>query len=96
MKLKYDVAVIGGGPAGLAAALAVDKAGASTLLIEREAALGKDYDLDKLPDVSDWKYPYVRERAAFIHQFYRYAQANPDGQPLGWRAWVAVSDRAQE
>ncbi len=36
----YNVAVIGGGPAGLAAALAAEKAGASVLLIEREAQLG--------------------------------------------------------
>jgi len=35
-----DVAVIGGGPAGLAAALAADKNGARTMLIEREAKLG--------------------------------------------------------
>lgn len=38
--LRYDVAVIGAGPAGLAAALAADKEGASVLLIEREARLG--------------------------------------------------------
>ena len=37
---RYDVAVIGGGPAGLAAALAAEKAGARVLLIEREAHLG--------------------------------------------------------
>lgn len=36
----YDVAVIGGGPAGLAAAIAAKKAGADVLLIEREARLG--------------------------------------------------------
>jgi thioredoxin reductase len=36
----YDVTVIGGGPAGLAAAIAADKAGARVLLIEREARLG--------------------------------------------------------
>jgi len=35
-----DVAVIGGGPAGLAAAIAADRAGAVTALIEREARLG--------------------------------------------------------
>jgi thioredoxin reductase len=41
MKTAYfDVAVIGGGPAGLAAALAADECGAKTLLIEREAELG--------------------------------------------------------
>lgn len=36
----YDVLVIGGGPAGLAAAIAAHKNGARTLLIEREARLG--------------------------------------------------------
>ena len=38
--LQFDVTVIGAGPAGLAAALAADSAGAKTLLIEREARLG--------------------------------------------------------
>lgn len=38
--LEYDVTIIGAGPAGLAAALAADKAGAKTLLIEREAHPG--------------------------------------------------------
>lgn len=36
----YDCLVIGGGPAGLAAAVAAHKNGAHTLLIEREARLG--------------------------------------------------------
>ena len=36
----YDVAVIGGGPAGLAAAISAFEEGASVLLIEREARLG--------------------------------------------------------
>ncbi|MDR1893977.1 MAG: NAD(P)/FAD-dependent oxidoreductase [Spirochaetales bacterium] len=40
MSQRVDVAVIGGGPAGLAAAAAAQRAGASTLLAEREARLG--------------------------------------------------------
>lgn len=37
---NYDVIVIGGGPAGLAASLSAHNNGAKTLLIEREARLG--------------------------------------------------------
>ena len=40
MAEKVDVAVIGGGPAGLAAALSASREGASVMLIEREARLG--------------------------------------------------------
>ncbi|MDR1399665.1 MAG: FAD-dependent oxidoreductase [Treponema sp.] len=40
MTAMYDVTVIGGGPAGIAAAIAADKSGARVLLIEREARLG--------------------------------------------------------
>ena len=38
--VSCDVAVIGGGPAGLAAALSASEEGANTILIEREAGLG--------------------------------------------------------
>lgn len=37
---NYDVIVIGGGPAGMAAALAANKKGAKTLIIERDVRLG--------------------------------------------------------
>jgi thioredoxin reductase len=40
IKTAYDVTIIGGGPAGLAAAITADKAGARVLLIEREGRLG--------------------------------------------------------
>ena len=40
MKERHDVIVIGGGPAGLAAAIAAHEGGADVLIVEREAQLG--------------------------------------------------------
>ena len=40
LNVSFDVTVIGAGPAGISAALSAAKAGAKTLLIEREARLG--------------------------------------------------------
>lgn len=37
---SYDVTVIGGGPAGLAAAISASEKGSNVLLIEREERLG--------------------------------------------------------
>ena len=40
MKQIYDVIVVGGGPAGIMAAMASGKLGADTLLIEKNGFLG--------------------------------------------------------
>ena len=40
MNDTYDVLIIGGGPAGLAAAIAAHAGGAQVLIVEREAQLG--------------------------------------------------------
>lgn len=40
MNIEYDVVVVGGGPAGMASALAAEKEGAKVLILERHTSLG--------------------------------------------------------
>ena len=40
VKTKYDVVIVGGGPAGMACAIESQKTGANTLLVERDSSLG--------------------------------------------------------
>ncbi|HEX2615389.1 MAG TPA: FAD-dependent oxidoreductase, partial [Nitrososphaera sp.] len=39
MEEKYDIAVVGGGPAGLSAAYSAAKAGAKVILLEKDEAI---------------------------------------------------------
>ena len=41
MKLEFDVAVVGGGPAGMMAAASAAKLGARTVLLEKNTKLGR-------------------------------------------------------
>ena len=41
MELKYEVVVVGGGPAGVTAAIAAARQGASVLLVEQNGYLGR-------------------------------------------------------
>lgn len=52
---EYDVIVVGGGPAGVGAALAATRNGASTLLIEQHAFLGGMWTAGMVIPIWDWE-----------------------------------------
>ena len=45
---KYDVAVIGGGFAGFAAAVSAARSGASVIIIEKEGVYGTEWKIPNL------------------------------------------------
>ncbi|KYG70149.1 protein tyrosine phosphatase [Bdellovibrio bacteriovorus] len=57
-------------------------------IIERNTKLSNDYDVISVGDPKDWKYPYQKERADFVRQFYQYAKENPRGEKQLWSEWV--------
>jgi hypothetical protein len=59
-------------------------------ILKRQAALGHDYDVGKLPVRNNWKFPYQQDRARFIHAFYAYAKDNPGGLPKTWTEWQSL------
>ena len=61
---NYDVAVIGGGSAGVAAAVGASRAGANTVLIEAAGCLGGAQDALALPVSRVKKVPF-REGKVF-------------------------------
>jgi len=77
----YDVIVCGGGPAGISAALAAQRSGASTLLIESNGCLGGTWTAGLLPVILDYenKGGILKEIIAF-HPTYL--------SRLGWKLLV--------
>ncbi len=65
--LNYDVVVVGGGPAGCMAAKYAAKAGASTLIIEEDAAIGEPVQCAGLISTRALEESELRDRNSFIN-----------------------------
>ena len=65
--LNYDVVVVGGGPAGCMAAKYAAKAGASTLIIEEDAAIGEPVQCAGLISTRALEESELRSRNSFIN-----------------------------
>lgn len=68
MEEKYDIAVVGGGPAGLSAAYAAAKAGASVVLFEKDEAIAHSVRTSGVTWISDM------ERLGMPAQYYNPVQ----------------------
>ncbi|WP_374029899.1 tyrosine-protein phosphatase [Bdellovibrio bacteriovorus] len=57
-------------------------------IINKNTKLSNDYDVIAVGDPKEWKYPYQKERADFVRNFYEYAKAHPRGEGMTWSEWV--------
>lgn len=59
----------------------------ASAIIERQSRLGFDYPMTTVRMDKPEKMPFQQDRLDFLHEFHRYAQANPGGQPKTWSQW---------
>lgn len=90
---NIDVAVVGGGPAGIAAAIGAAKAGASTMIIDINGAFGGMWTnglVTTLAGFNSWLQPYRRCVNGIMGEWLRMAQAFNGAENN--RSWVLNSD----
>ncbi len=89
--LFYEVAVIGGGPAGMSAALSAANSGAEVLLIEQEAVLGGSLNYGRF-DAEGKLAPELRTELATAVENHLNIEVMTDAVCNGWFAdnWLPV------
>lgn len=56
-------------------------------IIDRQSALGYDYNLTDVAKVAAHKRSFFEDRLAFLKEFHEYSRQNPGGWPLKWSEW---------
>ena len=93
MKQIYDVIVVGGGPAGIMAAMASGKLGADTLLIEKNGFLGGAATASVLGPISPFHYKDEWYSSGFYGPYgkrsWKYRTYENSGSLWKWRfTWI--------
>ncbi|HET7867798.1 MAG TPA: phosphatase [Burkholderiaceae bacterium] len=56
-------------------------------IIDRQSALGYDYNMTDVAKVPEHKRSFFKDRLAFLKEFHEYARQNLGGWPLKWSEW---------
>ncbi|HOK58083.1 MAG TPA: NAD(P)/FAD-dependent oxidoreductase [Methanothrix sp.] len=83
---RYDVAVIGGGPAGLMAAKHASICGASTVVLEEHRAVGYPVQCAGLLGIRALEASEIREEGFLLNPFRGAVFVPPDGSRLSFRS----------
>src|SRR5918911_196350 len=78
MEQKFDVAVVGGGPAGLSAAYAAAKAGASVILFEKDEAIAHSVRTSGVTWISEMERLGIPSQYYHPIQNYRFVSPSND------------------
>lgn len=57
-------------------------------IVKRNEELSHDSGLLDLPAHDNAFYVYQKERSEFLHEFYNFAKAHPDGKDMLWTEWI--------